>query len=465
MLGFAARAISVALTIVYLLVSAVACSVTIPEPADLPKESIPLGSSGSGLSLTILQSRAEDSMALQKAADLYCSRKENPIPIRVQTIASEEDYRTTLRSKLLAGEPADLFHLTQYSDMMELESYLSDLSRLDWIFGALGGSGDAVSLNGKILAAPHSIEGSGLIVNRAMFEAAGITTDSLGSFEGLRDGFTELQSLIDQGSFEDACPNLTAVTNLAGGDRDYLAGRIGDLLLSESFPNQQSAYRSPSLSLVNKNAAGSLVDCLIRNSPSRNSWPELCQVEDWQLMEDGLAAERIAAVLHTTDAYQRTLEQNPDFAGRLALLPVPMEGLEESFVFVDVPVWWGVSSQSDPAVREQAMDFLTWLYRSEEGIRFYADEFQSLSPYREGARESDNPLHQQLLAYLNQDQALPSLHSYAPKGFGEQVLVPELQEYFTSYEYSWETAATRCEEGWLTLNMEENADSFIQPEP
>ena len=113
-------------------------------------------------------------------------------------------------------------------------------------------------------------------------------------------------------------------------------------------------------------AAESLFKLLARYSPQRDDWPSLARVPQNQMLESGLAAQRVAVVLHSTEIYRRVYPVSPDLEGQLALLPVYLEDMEDGAVYLGAPAYWAVNANSGETVKEQALALLELLYRSED---------------------------------------------------------------------------------------------------
>ena len=57
------------------------------------------------------------------------------------------------------------------------------------------------------------MEGYGFVINKQMFEDAGVSVDSMMNFEGMKAGFDTLKEKIDNGEMKDKYPNLELLWN------------------------------------------------------------------------------------------------------------------------------------------------------------------------------------------------------------------------------------------------------------
>lgn len=76
------------------------------------------------------------------------------------------------------------------------------------------GSLDLLTVDGKVYGLPVSTEGLGLVVNKKIFDDAGIDISNLKSMKDFDDAFSKLDAKIKDGSLAnvDSCKNLKAVT-------------------------------------------------------------------------------------------------------------------------------------------------------------------------------------------------------------------------------------------------------------
>lgn len=441
MFGYAWRSIVAVMTAFYLFLSTGACAVHTENDALAPVYEIPLGKS----SVAVLQSDGENGRALQIATERYAQSLGVSLSFTIQTVTGD-DYRAALRSRLMAGEEVDLFHLRGSDDVARLQPWLENMSMLPWIYDAVPGTLDAVTAEGAVYGAPYSYEGIGFVVNRGIFEAAGIPLADIRDFEDLSDAFYELRDQIDAGDLADTFPELVAVADIAVQDSDYLGTQLAELLLSGSYTSP-ARTRDSAPTLPDAEGAGELITLLARVSPQRTGWTEFAGVTEARMVEGGIATERVAVILHSTDSYRRIYAANAAMEGKLALLPVYLPDSEQGAVYAGPSAWWAIRAEADESVKEVAGGLLTWLYQTDEGGEVLADGLGLLSPYERTARTGVR-LHQELLSAQEQGLTLPRLAPEAPYGWGTDVFAAQLREYFTAYQKEWADVVEECRTGW-----------------
>ena len=453
MTGYGLRVISMLLTVLYTFLTLSTCSARVATEEASPlyaQNAVPLGQSGGVVTMNIFQPYGEISMQLQEAADAFVA--EHPgTQIRIHSVDGAPQYQPALRAKLLGGEQVDLFHVFGYQDWQELREYALDLSDMGWIADADSILLEPVSDSSGIYGVPYSLEGVGLIANRDIFEAANIPLADIQTFEDLADAFQELRGQIDSGELEERFPELRYVTEFPALDKTFVAKQLVDLFLTDAFATPQQTAQAKLVDFQHSESLESYVKLMARYSSSRADWEGLNAVSQTMQVESGLAGGRVAVIQQNVNIWPRIYRVDPDLAGRLALLPIPLDEAEESSIYVGAPSYWAVNAQSSPESAALAKEFLTWLYQSEKGEEILLDNFGILSPYRESGEHTGVSLYTQLVGYLEADRIQPFLHSETPGGWAADVFMANLRGYFASEELDWEKMMSENLAGWTSL--------------
>jgi len=400
--------------------------------------------------LSILSARGEDSHRMLRAANLFMLEHPGTL-ISVHTVENEADYAPALRSRLLDGGRVDLFHIFGHGDMIELAEHLDDLSDLYWAREATADTLEPVSIDDRFYGIPFSVEGVGLIVNTRIFAAAEIPLADTGDdFGTLEDAWRELRALITLGNVLNTdFPELESVTSLPGIDDDFISRQLADIALGGEFGSSAAAAQAHGIAYTNAQSMGLYVSLLARYTTHGGSWAALADISRSQQVDGGLAIERVAVIQQSTEIYPRLIAANSDLEDALAFMPIPLPGAHQGFVYTYAPAYWAVNAAADEDTRALAREFLTWLYRSEAGAAFLAEEFGALSPFRETAAPTGNPLHDQLLEHINNGRALPRRHREFPEGWAVSSFGASLREYLVNPELSWEEVTRQITQDWI----------------
>jgi len=454
LLSTAFRVILSVFTALYTFIVLGSCSIALPaQPVDAVRRDIPR--EPETVTLNILNSRPEIAQALQESADLFLQGYGKEASIRIHTVGGDSSYRATLRARLKAGEQVDLFHIFGYKDALELQPYLEDLSPLPWGKEAIPFTLEPVTLEEILVGIPYSVDAVGLIVNRDIFQAAGIPLEKMADFEGLEESFRTLREQITLGELKESYPDLEAVTEVPGQDYAFVGGQMADITLGGEFATAAQAATSSSILMEREKGAGRYLDLLARYATNGRGWANLPKVTHIMQVEEGLAAQRVAAIQQKVSIYSRVEAVDEQVARRLRLLPIPLPEEEEGKIYAEVPAYWAVGANAAPESKALALDFLTWLYQSETGATLLATRFGVVSPYRNTAVDTGVVLHKQMLGYIEQGAFLPRRYQEFPadwvnRGFGEAV-----RSYFSIRELTWEEAMERVRKEWSTLRAQE----------
>jgi raffinose/stachyose/melibiose transport system substrate-binding protein len=453
MVTYVVRGLLSAFAMMYTLVSLYACVPPPTAPATVPARDIPVSSAAqadAGI-VNILQSRGEIGLALQRAVELYMSAHPGAL-INVHTV-SPPDYRAALRTRLLAGGRADIFHIFSGQEAQELIAHLEDLSSLSWIGTAAEETAEPVSFGGGIYGVPYSLEAHGLIANRNIFEAAGISLMAVTDFEELSEAMAALAELIAGDGITREFPALRTVTDFAVQDRAYLSRIASAIPFTGEFASPADAITARELSFPQGAEAEELFRLLRRHSP-RGDWTQRDGLTYLSQLED-FAAGRIAVLLCDMEGMRRILEINPELEGRVELMPIPLPHADSGRgkIYTGTPLWWSVNSASSDATKQNAKDFLTWLYQSEQGSTIIAARFGAVSPFRDTAKETGISVHRQMLSLANRGHSEPQTWREFPHDWGRDVFVGNFRGWYAG-EQTWDAMLANLREEWAFSRLD-----------
>lgn len=158
------------------------------EPIDTSTDTFQYDTSLSGTSITLLNSKAEIQVALEKMSAEYESR--SGVHVEVMPVTDGDSPYTKVVSLYNSGNPPTLSILDTTDVIALAEEKAADLTAEPWVAEA---EGYLTEVNGKVYSFPLCIEGRGIIYNRTVieetlgepFDPASITT--LADFTALLD--------------------------------------------------------------------------------------------------------------------------------------------------------------------------------------------------------------------------------------------------------------------------------------
>ena len=419
---------------------------TLDNSAFLPENDISVASSGN-TTINVLKYRTNLVFELSKAYDLYTDESGGAVHFSMQTV-NETDYFFTLRSKLLSGEKVDLFTLSRMDEFHSLREFIQDLSGNEWVKEAYPDALGAIGEEGAVLGVPYSVEAVGFLFNQEIFDYADISVLEINSLDDLADIFSKLNEKIISGELSERFPELEAVTEFPALDRNFLDKCFADIVLSNTFKSASNAAFAETRSITAPQSAEEILKLMMRYSLSGNDWARAMNITNSMQLER-FANYRVAVILQNTGAYRRILDINPMMKGRTSLVSVPLIDFETPVIYTGAPFYWAINAQSGAGA---AMDFLKWLYTSDSGAKYFADELQETSPFLDYAHDTGIVLHRQMLRYMRADMSMPQVHS----GLPQNLLAVNIQNYITERNVTWQDVIISCEEAW-------NADVTSRP--
>lgn len=158
------------------------------EPIDTSVDTFQYDTSLSGTNITLLNSKAEIQVALEKMSAEYESR--SGVHVEVMPVTDGDSPYTKVISLYNSGNPPTISILDTTDVIALAEEKAADLTEEPWTAEA---TGYLTEVNGKIYSFPLCIEGRGIIYNRTVieetlgepFDPSSITT--LADFTGLLD--------------------------------------------------------------------------------------------------------------------------------------------------------------------------------------------------------------------------------------------------------------------------------------
>ena len=304
--------------------------------------------------------------------------------------------------------------MVMQQEIPEFQDRLLDLSGTDAIAAALPGTLDLATLDdGRIVGAPQTIEAYGLLYNQAVLdEAVGGTFDPTSIATR-----SDLAALMDQVQALDSTEAAIQVSPMDWS----LGAHVTNMMYAPRSEDRQSR-----LAFMDDLKAGSVT---LTDDPFFNSWMDTVDLllDYNQLKSSPLDSDYDPAVLALSSgevglwfmgnwAVPNLTEANPDVD--FGIMPLPISDNADDYgnaqVSVGVPAYIVVDAeQSSEAQQAGAIDFINWLTTSDEGKRFYSEEFDFLPAYEDMAAPSAS-MNVQIVDYASSGETLEWMNSVYP---------------------------------------------------
>src|SRR5699024_3793935 len=165
-------------------------------------------------------------------------------------------------------------------------------------------------------------------------------------------------------------------------------------------------------------------------------------------VEELFSTGRVAMVQQGNWIYPTVEQMDPELAGKVDLLPIPVDG--EMKITVGVANYWAVNAKVSEEQQAAARDFLDWLYTSDEGKEIVLSEFKFIPAY--DGYDTDkisDPLSKRVYEYAQAEKTIGWAFKGFPTGWTD-VMGANLQKYLAD-EATWEETIDASKAKWAEL--------------
>ena len=402
------------------------------------------------INISIFQFKVEAEDAFQKAVDAYQQKHPN-IKITMETVGGGSDYNAGLKTKMQSDPPV-IFNIGGPQDLQDYKSKLEDLSDQPWISHLPEESLTDVKDGSKVLGMPFDLEGYGFVINRKMFEDAGISYDSMLTYDGMKKGFDTLKKKIDSGAMKDKYPHLEAVMEYPAKEQWVVGDHDVNPILAQDFKSATDAFQSKELPFKAADAYKKIVDFQASYTTNANSKGTLNSVDYNKALEGGLAIGRVAAIEQGNWVAPAVANVDESMLQDLDLLPYHVPGYSEGLWPVGVPEYWVVNKGSDADQKTVAKDFLNFMYQSDEGKKIIINDAKFAVAFDNyGDMAPDDPLNKRVMQAVKEKKTMPGwVYMGAPTTWTQKVAGANVQKYLSGEE-KWDQVVKNCKEQWKSM--------------
>ena len=405
---------------------------------------------GEDVELYMLQYKIEIEDALQEAIERYHELYPN-VTINLESVGGADSVDTLYKAKAASGEMPDIFNCAGPESCATYADYLEDLSDQPWVEHANSGMLDLDTIDGKYYGMPVTTEGMGLIVNKAMFEAAGIDVSTLDSYDKIDEAFASLQKAIDAGDLKGDFPNLKNVTAVQGGVTWVLGNHGINVALSPEFNEDVFACAdAKTVEFKYKDAYQAFMELQLNYSEAKDDWSKALNTDYVGAVQEQLATGKVACFQQGNWIYQDVASIDQTTADNLVFIPAPIKGYKEDSIFSIVSNYWCVNKQSDDNVKEAAKHFLNWLYQSDEGKEIVVNEFGFTPVFDNyGDLQPADNLTKSMVEFFSNNKGVSMVFQGAPDGedFTMNVFGANVQGVLTK-EMTWDECFQKSADEW-----------------
>lgn len=410
------------------------------------------GSGGSGskkVTITVYQSKIEANEGYKKAIAAY-ETSHPDVKINLEAVTGN-DFTASLKAKM-QSDPPTIFSVGGFQDLKDYGDILEDLSDQPMLKNALEGTTDMFEQDGKILAVPLYMEGYGFVVNRRMFEDAGVDFESMMTFEGMKKGFDTLKAKIDAGEMKENYPNLEAVMEYPTKELWIAGDHDVNVALTHDFATAKEAYDADILPGTGFADYKTMVDFQAGYTSNAANTANLNSVDYTTSLEGGLGIERVASIKQGNWIAPSVETTDAEVLEKLDMLPYSVPGYSDGKYFVGVSGYWAINSKSTEEQKKAAKDFINWMYTDPEGQKIVVEDCKFVPPYSNfNDLKAADPLSQRIMDANAEGSTMNGwVYSGAPATWGQQAVGVAVQKYLAG-QADWEEVTKTGIDQWAAM--------------
>ena len=383
------------------------------------------GASGSGVSITVLNSKTEIQTQFEEMAEAY--EEATGVHVEVYNADTDTTVASQVATKYASNDPYTLT-MVDAKDIYSLaDDYAYDLSNEDWASHTTLG----ITVNDKLAGFPVCVEARGIIYNADAIEAiTGETFDP--SSVATLDDFQALLDELKAGGMETPVGVLSEYWSLGA---HYFAEVYEQQEDPDAFVNSLLAGEADLGSNEKFNELMDTFDTLIAYNYAKGSAANADREESSMMLAQGDIAFMFGG------NWDWSVINQYDYTENMGIMPVPentsddtntkLVGGGSKYFFVDS------SDATSDEQRQAALDFLNWLVSDPEGNAFLTEQCALVPAFDNIDASALDPLSLSVKSYADAGKLIPN-YNYLPDDHmtvvGQEIMQKYLDEAMTRDE-------------------------------
>ena len=383
------------------------------------------GASGSGVSITVLNSKTEIQTQFEEMAEAY--EEATGVHVEVYNADTDTTVASQVATKYASNDPYTLT-MVDAKDIYSLaDDYAYDLSNEDWASHTTLG----ITVNDKLAGFPVCVEARGIIYNADAIEAiTGETFDP--SSVATLDDFQALLEELKAGGMETPVGVLSEYWSLGA---HYFAEVYEQQEDPDAFVNSLLAGEADLGSNEKFNELMDTFDTLIAYNYAKGSAANADREESSMMLAQGDIAFMFGG------NWDWSVINQYDYTENMGIMPVPentsddtntkLVGGGSKYFFVDS------SDATSDEQRQAALDFLNWLVSDPEGNAFLTEQCALVPAFDNIDASALDPLSLSVKSYADAGKLIPN-YNYLPDDHmtvvGQEIMQKYLDEAMTRDE-------------------------------
>lgn len=336
--------------------------------------------------------------------------EETGVEVKVVTAASGT-YEQTLKSEITKSDAPTLYQINGPMGLVNWQDYALELDDTDFAQD-LNDPGLALKgEDGKIYGVPLAVEGYGIIYNQAIFDdyfamddAVVTSMDEIDNFDTLKEVTDDMQARKDELGID----GVFASTSLATGEEWRFQTHLANIPVYYEYEEEGVTDKEEIAFSYNENYKN-IFDLYLTNSTVEPSLTPSKTVTD--SMQE-FATGKAAMVQNGNWAWSQIegIEGNVVAEEDIKFLPIytGVEGEESKSINIGTEAFMAINSEASEADQQATIDFVNWLFSSEEGMEYVTNDLGFIAPFKSfGDSTPSDPLAQEVNRYLTDPDLEP----------------------------------------------------------
>ncbi|WP_099469073.1 ABC transporter substrate-binding protein [Konateibacter massiliensis] len=401
-------------------------------------------------------------------ADVYdqiATRYEAETGVKVKVVtAASGTYETTLKSEIAKSDAPTIFQINGPVGYESWKDYCADLSATD-LYSSLSDKSLAVTEGDGVYGIPYAVEGYGIIYNDEIMQKYFALSDkavSISAATEIKD-FATLKAVVEDMTAHAADLGIDGVfanTSLAEGNQWRWQTHLANLPLYYEFADNKDFENSVLAGLAADEIEfkyadnyKNIFDLYINNSTVAPTLLGAKTVDD-SMAEFALG--KCAMVQNGNWAWSQIngVDGNIVKAESIKYLPIytGVAGEENQGLCVGTENYFAINSQVSPEKQQASIDFLNWLFSSETGKSFVANDLGFIAPFTTFADDEkpSDPLAREVLSWMeNGTTSVAWTFAAFPSEEFKNYFGSALLEYAQGSN-TWDNVVTVVKDSWAS---------------
>lgn len=336
------------------------------------------------------------------------------IDVQIETAASGT-YEQQLTADMAKSQPPTIFQINGPVGYANWKDYTMDLSDTQ-LYQHLTDKSLAVSADGGVFGVPYVVEGYGIIYNQAIMDkyfalpnkSASVTVTSTDQI----NNFATLSAVVADMTAHKADLGIKGVfssTSLKPGEDWRWQTHLANVPFYYEFKDSGLDYAAGTPATVDfkygKNMQ-QLFDLYLNNSTTDKAQLGSKTVDD-SMAEFALGQSAMVQNGNWAWGQISGVQGNTVQASDVKFMPIYIgaPGEESQGICIGTENYFAINSQVSAADQQASLDFLDWLFSSDQGKQFVTNDLGFIAPFDwfSAADAPQDPLAQQVLAWSSKD--------------------------------------------------------------